>query len=194
MLIIAYVDHRGSMGGTAMVRRFLLSGVVALGIAGTASVNAAAQPFTEGAAAAAIRDAYALAAQIRGFHRWQGLTLPPPGYCDTMREGEAVMKELARLSSRAVLYRLPGVALRLQRAGDGLSDELDQEEEVNRRADIPYTVYPCPAPPGPYPARPLMLSLILPRMPACRVQADAVRVSFDARRTLMQQCLRIPGT
>jgi hypothetical protein len=175
-----------------MLHRLLLSGLVALGVAAATGVNA--QPFTEGAAAAAIRDAYALAAQIRGFHRWQGLTPPPPGYCDTMREGEAVMKELARLSSRAVLYRLPGLALRLQRAGDSLSDELDQEEEVNRRADIPYTVYPCPAPPGPYPARPLMLSLILPRMPACRVQADAVRVSFDARRTLMQQCLRIPGT
>ena len=177
-----------------MVRRFLLSGVVALGIAGTASVNAAAQPFTEGAAAAAIRHAYALAAQIRGFHRWQGLTPPPPGYCDTMREGEFVIKELARLSSRAVLYRLPGLALRLQRAGDPLSDALDLEEEVNHQAEMPFTVYPCPAPPGPYPARAVVLRLVAPRMPACRVQADALRLSFEARRTLMQQCLRIPGT
>jgi hypothetical protein len=28
------------------------------------------------------------------------------------------------------------------------------------------------------------------RMPACRTQADVTRVSFAARRTLMQQCLR----
>jgi hypothetical protein len=177
-----------------MLRRWLLSGLVVLGIAATASVNAAAQPFTEGAAAAAIRDAYALAAQIRGFHRWQGLTPPPPGYCDTMREGEAVQKAVARLASRAILYRHPGLALRLQRAGDSLSDALDLEEEVNHQADVPFTVYPCPAPPGPYPARAVVLRIVVPRAPACRVQADALRLSFEARRTLMQQCLRIPGT
>jgi hypothetical protein len=35
-------------------------------------------------------------------------------------------------ASRAILYRQPGLALRLQRAGDGLSDELDEEEEINQ--------------------------------------------------------------
>ena len=54
-----------------------------------------------------------------------------------MREGEAVLKELARLASRAILYRQPGLALRLQRAGDGLSDELDEEEEINQQAKSP---------------------------------------------------------
>jgi hypothetical protein len=177
-----------------MLHRLLLSGLVALAVAVAVMTHAAAQPFTEGAAAAAIRDANALAARIRGFHHWQGLTPPPPGYCDTMREGEAVQKAIARLASRAILYRQPGLALRLQRAGDALSDELDLEEEVNHQADVPFTVYPCPAPPGPYPARAVVLRLIVPRMPACRVQADALRLSFEARRALMQQCLRIPGT
>jgi hypothetical protein len=32
-----------------------------------------------------------------------------------MRGGEAVLKELARLTSRAILYRQSGLALRLQR-------------------------------------------------------------------------------
>jgi hypothetical protein len=59
-----------------------------------------------------------------------------------MRGGEAVLKELARLASRAILYRQSGLALRLQRAGDGLGDELDEEEEINQQANIPYTVYP----------------------------------------------------
>jgi hypothetical protein len=121
-----------------MLHRLLLSGLVVIGVAATAIVNAAAQPFTGTAAAGAIRDAYALAARIRGYHRWTGLTPPPGSYCATMREGEAVLKELARLASRAILYRQSGLALRLQRAGDGLSDELDDEEEINQQAKIPY--------------------------------------------------------
>jgi hypothetical protein len=110
-----------------------------------------------------------------------------------MRAGEAVVKELARLASRAILYRQPGLALRLQRAGDALSDELDEEEEINQQAGIPYTVYPCPVPAAPYPARAIALTLVEQRAPACRRQADALRVSFEARRRLMQQCLRRPG-
>jgi hypothetical protein len=39
-----------------------------------------------------------------------------------------------------------------------------------------------------------VLRIVELRMPSCRIQANAVRVSFDARRNLMQQCLRIPGT
>jgi hypothetical protein len=109
-------------------------------------------------------------------------------------EGEAVIKQLARLASRAILYRQPALALALQRAGDRLSDELDEEEEINQQADVRYTIYPCPAPPGPYPARAVVLRIVEQRMPACRRRADALRVSFDARRSLMQQCLRIPGT
>jgi hypothetical protein len=180
--------------GVLMLHRLLLTGVVAIGVAATVIASAAAQPFTEGAAASAIRDAYALAARIRGYHRWTGLTPPPTSYCPTMREGEAVLTEVARLASRAILYRLPGLALRLQAAGNALSDELDEEEEINQQAGIPYSVYPCPAPPGRYPARATVLRIIAPRAPACRRQADALRVSFDARRALMQKCLRIPGT
>src|SRR5882724_11195896 len=95
--------------GTMMLRRWLWSGFAALAVAATAITSTAAQPFTEGAAAAAIGEAASLAARIRGFHRWQGLTPPPPGYCDTMREGEAVQKAIARLASRAILYRQPGL-------------------------------------------------------------------------------------
>ena len=173
-----------------MLHRLLLSGLVALTVAVTVRTNASAQPFTEGVAAAAIRDANALAARIRGYHHWQGLTPPPAGYCDTMREGEAVQKALARLASRAILYRQPGLALRLQAAADRLSDELDEEEEINNAAEIPYQIFPCPAP-APYPARAYVLGAIERRMPVCRFQADALRLSFEARRARMQQCLRL---
>jgi hypothetical protein len=164
-----------------MSHRLLLPGLVAIGVAATAIVSARAQPFTTTVAAGVMRDAYALAARIRGYHRWTGLTPPPGSYCATMREGEAVLKELARLASRAILYRQPGLALRLQRAGDGLSDELDEEEEINQQANIPYTVYPCPVSPASYPARAIVLRSIERRMPLCRRQADALRLSFDAR-------------
>jgi hypothetical protein len=119
-----------------------------------------------------------------------GYTPVPPGYCGTMREGEAVLKELSRLASRAILYRLPGLALELQAVGNRLSDALDEEEVVNLAADIPYTVFPCPVENTPYPARATALLLIEPRMPGCRAKADALRTSFAARRTLLQQCLR----
>jgi hypothetical protein len=169
----------------------LLSGLIALAaVAGAGS--AAAQPFTSAAAASAIHAANALSARIRGYHRWQGLTPPPSDYCATMLEGEAVLKELARLSSRAILYRQPGWALRLQHAGDRLSDALDEEEEVNQQAGIPYSVEPCPAPPGPYPARAYVLRIVEQKMPFCRRKADLLRVSFEARRAFMHQCLRLP--
>ncbi len=193
-MVHASVEHRSTGWGTLMLHRLLLSGFVTLGLAMTTIAAAPAQPFTEATAAAAIQAANALSARIRAYHHWQGLTPPPASYCPTMREGEAVQKELARLASRAILYRQPGLALSLQRAADALSDELDEEEEVNQQANIPYSVYPCPAPPAPYPARAIVLRLVVPRVPACRRQADAVRVSFEARRSLMQQCLRVPGT
>ena len=178
-----------------MLHRLLLSGLVAMGVAATAS--AAAQPFTERVAAGAIRDAGALASRIRAYHRgpgrWTGLTPVPASYCPTMRAGEATLKELARLASRAILYHQPDLALRLQRVGDALSDELDEEEEINQQADIPYTVYPCPVPAAPYPARAIAVRVVEQRVPACRRRADALRVSFEARRRLMQQCLRRPG-
>ena len=174
-----------------MLRRLLPLAFVTLSLmAPMASV--AAQPFTQGAAASAISAANALSARIRGYHRWQGLTPPPASYCATMREGEAVLKQLSRLASRAILYRAPGLALSLQQAGDRLSDELD-EEEVNSQSGIHYTLYPCPVL-APYPPRAPVLRILDAKAPACRRRADALRVSFDARRALMQRCLRIPGT
>jgi hypothetical protein len=174
-----------------MSRSLLLSAIVALAVA---AGGVAAQPFTEDAAARLAAAAEGLAARIRAFHGWQGLMPPPRGYCDTMQEGEAVQKQLARLASRATLFRRPGLALRLQVAGDRLSDELDEEEEINHQANVPFDPYPCPVPPGPYPARAVVLRLVAPLAPECRVKANALGLSFGARRAMMQQCLRIPGT
>src|SRR5262245_24015974 len=52
--------------GAIMLYR-LLAGVFVIGIAAGAMTGAAAQPFTEAAAANAIRDAYALAARISSY-------------------------------------------------------------------------------------------------------------------------------
>jgi hypothetical protein len=176
-----------------MSHRLLLSGLVVIGIAASTIASAAAQPFTGASAGSAIGQAYALAARIRGFHRWTGSTAPPASYCRTMREGEAVLVELARLANRAIRYHQLALALELERAADRLSDELDEEEAVNDQAGVPYSVYPCPVPAA-YPPRAVVLRFIEPRMPTCRRKADAARASFDARRTLMQQCLRVPGS
>src|SRR5262249_47736595 len=81
----------------------------------------------------------------------------------------------------------------VQAAGDALSDALDEEEEGNHQAAVPFTVYPCPTL-TPHPARAPVLAILLPRMPFCRMKATALRLSFAARRAQMQQCLRLPGT
>jgi hypothetical protein len=110
-----------------------------------------------------------------------------------VRAGEAVMVELARLANRAVRYHQPGLALELQRAGDRLGDELDEEEAISDQAGIPYSGYPCLVVQPSYPSRAVVLALIERRVSACRRKADAARVSFDARRALMHQCLRLGG-
>src|SRR5262249_41290403 len=188
----------GVRWGTIMLlQRLLLSGFVAIGVATTAITSAAAQPFTGRVAGGVIRDANALVNRIRAYRRgpgsWSGLTPVPGSYCPTMRAGEATLKELARLASRAILYRQPGLALRLQGAGDALSDVLDEEEEVNQQAGIPYTVYPCPVPAAPYPAPAIAVRVVEQRMPAGGGHGAALRLSSDARVSRMQQCLRRPG-
>ena len=158
------------------MRRSLSFGLVALALVAATIVSAAAQPFMGGEASRVIRAANVLSARIAAYHRgpgsWTGYTPVPPGYCGTMREGEAVLKELARLASRAILYRLPGLALDLQAAGNRLGDALDEEEMINLVAGIPYTVFPCPVEGRPYPARATVLYIVVARMPACRAQAD----------------------
>jgi len=171
-----------------MLHRLLLAGLVVLGVGAATIADAAAQSVEPVIAAAE-----ALAARIASYHRgpaaWRGLTPPPASYCPTMREGEAVLKELARLASRAILFRTPGLALRLQRAGDRLSDELDEEEEINNVAEIPFEIFPCP-PAAPFPRRAYIIGPMERRMAGCRVVADSLRLSFEARRAQMQQCLR----
>jgi hypothetical protein len=168
---------------------FLISAVIIVTLR-----PAVAQPFTEIAGGGAVGRAYALAARIHAFHRWTGSTPPPAGYCPTMRAGEAVMVELARLANRAIRYRQPGLALELQRAGDRLGDELDEEEAINDQAGIPYSGYPCLVVQPSYPSRAAILAFVERRVPGCRRKADAARASFDARRALMYQCLRLAGS
>src|ERR671934_3137615 len=98
---------------------FLIAGVIMV-ILGPA----AAQPFTEMAGGSVIGRAHALAARIHAFHRWTGATPPPASYCPTMRAGEAVMVELARLPNPASRHHQPGFALGLQRGGDRLGGQL----------------------------------------------------------------------
>jgi hypothetical protein len=111
-----------------------------------------------------------------------------------MRAGEATLIVLARLSNRAIRYRQPGLALELQRIADQLSDALDEEEAINDQANVSYSIYPCPVAQSPHPARAIILPFVLQRIPVCRRKADAARASFDARRALMQQCLRVRGS
>jgi hypothetical protein len=180
------------LGG--LLRRLYVSGLVALAVLAGSIASGAAQPVGISQAGATIRAANALAARIAAYHRgpglWTGASPPPATYCSTMQQGEAVMKELARLASRAILYRLPDLASALQAAGNRLGDELDEEEIINQAAGIPYTVYPCPVPGSAYPVRATFLFMAERRMPTCSREADALRVSFAARRTLVQQCLR----
>jgi hypothetical protein len=180
-----------------MSRRLLLLGLVAIGINVAAPVTAPAQLITGVGAAKTVHDANALTARIRAYHRgpgtWRGSGPPPPGYCGTMSAGEAVLQELARLANAAVANRQSGLARSLERVADRLSDELDEEEITNNLAGIPYQVFPCPVPASSYPARAYVLPAVERRMPFCRVQADALRVSFEPRRARIEQCLRPPG-
>src|SRR5262245_27092852 len=111
-----------------MLRRLLSVGLVALAAMAATIASAAAQPVVVSQAGAACRAGTAVAGGIAADHRgpglWTGATAVPAAYCTTMREGEAVMKELARLASRAILFRLPDLALALQAAGNRLGDEL----------------------------------------------------------------------
>src|SRR5258705_13495858 len=97
----------------------------------------------------------ALAERIRASHRgpgrWMGYTPVPPGYCGTMREGEAVLKELSRLASRAILYRLPGLALELQAGGNPPRHPPGEEEGVHPPAHNPYHRVPRPGGKTPHP-------------------------------------------
>jgi hypothetical protein len=178
-----------------MLHRLLRSGVVALGV--TMVASAVAQPITGIEAGRAIAAASTLSGQIRGYHRgagaWIGYGPPPPGYCRIMSQGELVLKELSRLASKAIYDREYVLALRLQSAGDRLSDELDEEEEINNEAGMSYDVYPCPAATSSYAGRAIVLRAVERRMPGCRARMDAQRVSFAARRSSMQRCLSLPG-
>ncbi len=84
------------------MRRSLSFGLVTLVFVAATIVSAAAQPFMGSEASRVIRAANVLSARIAAYHRgpgsWTGYTPVPPGYCGTMREGEAVMKELARFA------------------------------------------------------------------------------------------------
>ena len=140
-----------------MIRKLMLSGFVAVGVA-AGTIGAAAQRPAR-APNIVIQEANALRAQIHRYHAgpgiWTGATPPPPGYCRVLGAGELVLKELVYLANRAIQYGPPGLASTLQRAADGLSDELDHEEEINNQAGFNYGPdgYPCPAPTSPFARR-----------------------------------------
>jgi hypothetical protein len=104
--------------------------------------------------------------------------------------GSATRRELARLAGKAIQAGQLDLASRLEKVGDGLSDELDQEEAINDAAHMTYDVYPCPRATSAYTARADMLRLVERAAHICRKKADALRVSFAARRTFVQECLR----
>jgi len=174
----------------------LLLGLVAIGINVAALVSAPAQPINRTQnAATTVHEANALAARIRAYHSgpgtWRSAGPPPPGYCATMSAGEMVLKELARLANAAVANGQTGLALSLERVGDRLSDELDEEEAINLVAGFSYAEYPCPAAaPAPV-ARASVLRAIDQSAPACRQQANGRLMSFNARRIFMSDCLRL---
>lgn len=181
--------------GTIMVRKLILSGLVAAGLAAGAGV-AAAQSSAR-APGVVIQEANALRAQIHRFHAgpgiWMGYSPPPVNYCRVLSTGELVLKELVYLANRAIQYGPPSLVAPLQRAADGLGDELDHEEEINNQAGFNYgpNGYPCPAPNSPFAARAAVLVAVNQRMPGCRIKANALRLTAGARRNLMQQCLRV---
>ena len=181
--------------GPLMVRKFIVLGVVAIGLAAGA-LSAAAQPRAR-APNVVLQEANALRAQIHRYHAgpgiWTGATLPPAGYCGVLSTGELVLKELVYLANRAVQYGPPSMVPPLQRAADALGDELDHEEEINNQAGFNYDPngYPCPAASSPFARRAAILYAVNQRMPGCRQKADALRLAAAARRNLMQQCLRV---
>lgn len=181
--------------GKSMMRELIVSSLVAVGL--FAATTSALSQRTARAPGIVIQEANALRAQIRRYHAgpgiWTGSTPPPAGYCRVLSSGELVLKELVYLANRAVLYGPPGSASTLQRTADGLSDELDHEEQINDQAGFNYVPdgYPCPAPSSPFPRRAAILAAVDQRMPHCRDKANALRITTAARRNLMQQCLRV---
>ena len=132
-----------------MLHRLLLSGLVAIGVAATAMASAVAQPFTERAAAGAIRDAYALSSRIRAYHRgpgsWTGLTPVPASYCPTMRAGEAVVKELARLANERSSIASPAWRRACKgRAMRSVTSLTKRRRSISRRiSPTRFTLVPC---------------------------------------------------
>jgi hypothetical protein len=193
------LNWRGRAGrigsGTSMVRKLMVLGLVVAALsAGTSVAGAQSSARAPGAV---IQEANALRAQIHRFHAgpgsWNGYSPPPVHYCRILSTGELVLKELVYLANRAIQYGPPSLVSPLQRAADGLGDELDHEEEINNQAGFNYApnTYPCPAPNSPFAARAAVLVAVNQRMPACRVKANALRLTAAARRNLMQQCLRV---
>jgi len=174
-----------------MAYRLLQLGFAALALIALTPGPAPAQGSMGPEAERAIHDAIALSARIRGYHRWQGLSPLPPGYCETMAAGEAVLQELARLANRAISYRLIGFAQRLEKAADLLGDQLDEEEMINVQAGFSFTEFPCPTPTSAYSARASVLPPIVRTAPLCSRQGDIRLLSFNARRVFMAECLRL---
>ena len=138
-----------------------------------------------------VKTANALSARIHSFHQGDGVKTPSsPNYCDTMRQAEFVLKAVTRSANDALFGHSWGLALRLQGAANRLSDELDVEESINEQSGY----YPCEAPIASGPSaigRTSFVQRVRQRLPLCQTKADALRVTFAARRELMRECLRV---
>jgi len=110
--------------------------------------------------------------------------------------GDSAKAKLSAILSEAGSHRAPSLVYfqTLYTLFKELGDELDEEEAVNDQAGIPYSGYPCLIVQPSYPSRAAVLAFVEPRVPRCRRKADAARASFDARRALMYQCLRLAGS
>src|SRR5262249_775897 len=148
----ARITAAGTKPGGVMSYR-LLTGFVAIAFNAAALVSAPAQPIPIRGAAASVHEANALAARIRAYHRGpsprgpgtgRGAGPPPPGYGARRSGGEFVLKTRVARATGGVIDRQSGLARNLARVADRLSDELDEEEAINRVAGFSYAEYPCP--------------------------------------------------
>jgi hypothetical protein len=138
-----------------------------------------------------VKTANALSFRIHSFHQGTGIKMPSlPNYCIEMGEAEFALKAVTRSANDALFGHSRGLALKLQSVANRLSDELDVEEAINEQS----VYHPCETPVASGASaidRASFVRRVRQRLPFCQTKADALRVTFAARRELMRDCLRM---
>jgi hypothetical protein len=170
---------------SVMLKWLLRLSMVAVGPAVLASASAQG-------AENEIRAANVLGFQIRSLHQGTGIRMQPPGiYCRRMYTAEFVLKEITRAANEALFDGSWGLTLRLQSVANRLSDELDVEASINDQSGY----HPCEGPVSSgatsIVGRASLVRGVRQRLPFCQAKANALRVTFAARRELMRECLRL---